>query len=251
MRESEETMNEGCDIPAVILAAGRGTRLGALTAERPKVLLTVGGKTLLERQLQALRRVGVRRILVVTGFARETVATFIAADDVTEIYNARWASTNNIVSLSAVGERLAQGFLLLNGDTLFDERILRRLAESPLGNAVAVDTRKRLADEEMKVKATPEGLLAAMAKSLPPAESCGEYIGLAKFDADGARALRATMDAMMAAGRTDTWYDIAIGECARSFPIHCLDTDGAAWTEIDTPEDLRDAEAIVAAHIFP
>ena len=108
-------------LPAVILAAGRGSRLGALTAERPKALLEVAGRSLLERQLDSLRAARIAPVYILTGFAREAFAGHLGGETV-EIHNARWAGTNNLVTLAAAGDALNDGFLLFNADVLLDRK---------------------------------------------------------------------------------------------------------------------------------
>lgn len=234
-------------LPAVILAAGRGTRLGDLTAKRPKALLEVGGRALAERQVAALRQAGIAPIHVVTGFAREAFADLLGGD-VREIHNDRWATTNNLVTLAAAGDALDDGFLLFNSDVLFHPGILDALLACPSPCAVVVDNRGRLADEEMKVALDADGCLTAIAKTLDPRTAAGEYIGLAKFDARGAALLRRTLDALIAAGRTGEWYEAAFQEVADRLAIHACFTDGLPWTEIDTPEDLARAETLAQEH---
>ncbi len=231
---------------AVILAAGRGTRLGDLTADRPKALLEVGGRALVERQIETLRAAGLPSIRLVTGFARERFASLLARD-VREIYNARWASTNNLVTLASVGEALDGGFLLLNSDVLFDPGILHALLASPAPCALAVDDGKPLAEEEMKVVVDAGGCVRQIAKSIDPGRAQGEYIGLAKFDAPGSVRLRRILQALMCVGRTGEWYESAIEELARDWEVRACPTGGRPWIEIDTPEDLRAAGQVAAA----
>lgn len=75
---------------AIILAAGRGSRMKGLTDQKPKCLVELRGKTLLEWQLKALREAGVSEIAVVTGYRRELLAAY----GLTEFHNPRWAETN-------------------------------------------------------------------------------------------------------------------------------------------------------------
>lgn len=239
--------NAPCSLPAVILAAGRGTRLGALTAERPKALLQVAGRALVARQITTLRTAHIAPIHVVTGFARETFADLLGGD-VREIRNDRWATTNNLVTLATAGAALDCGFLLLNSDVLFHPGILAALIACPHPCALVVDNRGVLADEEMKVRFDAAGRLTAIAKTLDPGTAVGEYIGLAKFDADGARILRSAMAAMIAAGRTGEWYEGAFQAIASELPVRACFTNGLPWTEIDTPEDLARAEILARNH---
>ncbi len=234
-------------MPAIILAAGRGSRLGNLTAELPKALLQVAGRTLVERQITLLRHCGVGRIFVVTGFARELFRPLFD-DVVQEIHNPRWMTTNNLVTLAAAGEALDGGFLLFNSDVLLHPGILEALMVSPHPCALAVDDQRLLADEEMKVALDPAGRMTAIAKTLDPATACGEYIGVAKFDSAGAASLRAAMARMITVGQTNEWYEAAFQAIAPEVALQTCSTAGLPWIEIDTPEDLAQAEALAQTH---
>jgi choline kinase len=202
---------------------------------------------LVVRQIAALRAAGIAPIHVVTGFARETFASLLGGD-VREIYNDRWATTNNLVTLASAGPALDGGFLLFNSDVLFHPGILDALLACPHPCALVVDDRGTLGDEEMKVQLDGAGRLAFIAKTLDPRTSAGEYIGLAKFDAAGARILRAALAEMVAAGRTGEWYEGAFQAVAGSLAIRACSTHGLPWTEIDTPEDLARAEILARDH---
>lgn len=234
-------------MPAVILAAGRGSRLGSLTADRPKALLQVAGRTLVERQVSLLRRSGVGRIYIVTGFARELFRSMFD-DAVQEIHNPDWMTTNNLVSLATAAGALDGGFILFNSDVLLHPGILDALLRAQHPCALAVDDQRPLADEEMKVVLDANGRLTAIAKTLDPATACGEYIGLAKFDPAGADRLRSAMAGMIAAGRTNEWYEAAFQAIAPEVALQTCSTAGLPWIEIDTPEDLAQAENLALAH---
>jgi choline kinase len=87
---------------AIILAAGRGSRMMNLTDDRPKCLVELRGKPLLEWQLTSLREAGIDEIAIVTGYKRE----LLKSHDLVEFYNARWADTNMVSSLACADEWL-------------------------------------------------------------------------------------------------------------------------------------------------
>lgn len=232
--------------PAVILAAGRGTRLGDLTREIPKCFLTVDGKPLLERQVDVLHSLGIAPVFVVTGFARGTFS-HLWSRSVREIENTEWDRSNNIVTLHKAAEAAADGFLLLNSDVLFAPTLFERLIQSPAANALMVDMGKPLTDEEMVVHMADQRV-TAIAKTLsrhPIGLHTGEFIGLAKFDALGSRALFGAIARLVSRGMTSEWYERAIAEILPQVHIQAVDTDGVPWIEIDTPEDLARARGEV------
>ncbi len=87
---------------AILLAAGRGSRMKELTDARPKCLLELRGKSLLDRQLEALRKAGISEIAIVTGYKRE----LLADRGLVEFHNPRWADTNMVSSLASAQEWL-------------------------------------------------------------------------------------------------------------------------------------------------
>src|SRR3990172_486252 len=151
-------------VPAVILAAGLGRRIAALSNGRPKALLELNGRSLLEREVDALQTAGFERVVVVTGYAAESIrpvmAEWRAAMVMSERWNARFATTNNIVSLLAAADVLGDGFCLLNSDIVFDPSILAELATLTAGSWLVIDGDEPLGAEEMKVTLDGDGVVA-------------------------------------------------------------------------------------------
>ena len=147
------------NVPAIILAAGRGRRLGACTNDRPKCLLQVGKRTLIEHQLEALESCGLNRVFVVVGYNAAAVKAKLGST-VEYVTNARHAETNSLYSLWLAREQARQGFVLLNADVLFDPEVLHRLLDSPYPDALAVERRNHFGREEMKVSLAGDRILA-------------------------------------------------------------------------------------------
>ena len=100
---------------AIILAAGRGSRMKDMTDERPKCLVELRGKPLLEHQLTALRQAGINEIAVVTGYRRELLVGY----GLVEFHNARWSETNMVSSLSCAQEWLQAGPCIVSYSDIF------------------------------------------------------------------------------------------------------------------------------------
>lgn len=228
---------------AVILAAGRGSRLAGAGGGRPKCLLRVGGTTLLERQLATLRACGVEAITVVVGYEASRVAR-VCGTAARTIENARYAETNSLYSLWLARDSLDGGFVVLNGDVLFHPQLLDDLLSSRVEDALVVEFRdarlEPFGDEEMKVKVRG-GRVEDIAKTLSGSEADAENVGLAKFGPAGARLLVEEMDAVVAAGRLSEWAPRAFQAFARRRPLHVIGTRGFPWIEIDFPEDYERA----------
>jgi len=219
----------------VILAAGRGMRLGKLTAEMPKGMLEVGGSPLIEKQLDALRSFGINDIYLIVGFAAEKVEKALGGA-AKYIRNKRWESTNNIYSLYLARDVASNGFVLINSDDLFHPGILKSLIESPYPDAISVDDHKKLGAEEMKVK-LENGFLREINKTMAPAHAHGEYIGIAKFGREGSHKLFDVLADFNRRDDLDGWYEEAFAVMAPTQNIAAVSTGGLPWAEIDTPQD--------------
>ncbi len=228
---------------AVILAAGRGSRLAGAAGDCPKCLLRVGGRTLLERQVATLGACGVGAITVVVGYQAIRVA-HVCGTAARTVENPRYAETNSLYSLWLARDQLAAGFVVLNGDVLFHPQLLRDLLSSRVEDALVVEFRdprlEPFGGEEMKVRVRG-GRVEDIAKTLDGGEADAENVGLAKFGPDGARLLVEEMDALVAAGRLREWAPRAFQAFARRRPLHAVGTRGFPWIEIDFPEDYARA----------
>ncbi len=232
---------------AVILAAGRGSRLGPRLAGLPKCLLTLGGVTLLERQLASLRLAGIKSCTVVAGYEAPRVSA-ICAGLADVLVNDRFAETNSMYSLWLARTFLADGFIVMNGDVLFHPQLLTDLLSSRFDDALLVAFRDPTAapfgDEEMKVKVRG-GRVADISKTLPAEDTDGENVGVARFSPDGAALLCELMDDLVGQGRLREWAPRAFQAFAARRPLHAVGTRGYPWIEIDFQEDYQRACAEV------
>jgi choline kinase len=231
---------------AVLLCAGSATRLRPLTDDRPKCLLDVGGETILARAVRMLLFAGVRELVIATGYRQEDVRAALAncPAKVTFCHNADYARTQNAVSLfhCALGGR---AFFKLDGDVLFHGALLGRLAKGTAPLSAAVERRDDLGDEEMKILADGDRILA-FGKKLDPRRAAGESIGIEKVDVDGSARLFPALGRSVAAGRTDLYYEDIYGELiAEGMNAQAVDVSDLPWIEIDTADDLARARKAV------
>lgn len=227
-----------------ILAAGRGSRLGGLTDTIPKSFLDLGRGAIIDLQLEALAHEGVREsdIRIVTGHAADAVRERFGTR-FELIHNPLWDVHNNIVTVQRLAADVPRDLLLINGDTLFSRGILAELLAAEGDAVLAVDTHKPLAEEEMKVQFV-DGRMRAIGKHLDPTRCDGEYIGLLHFRDAALAAFYTELDRMVAAGRTDDWYEGALNAVAETTPIRAASTRGLPWIEVDTPDDLAAARSM-------
>jgi choline kinase len=227
----------------IILAAGKGSRLNGTIGDKPKCLLRVGGKTLVERQIEALKSVGITDIVVVVGCQADSVRRNCGAR-ITYIENSRFAQTNSLYSLWLARPLLYDGFIVMNCDVLFHPQMLSDLVTSRHEDALLIayqdDDAEPFGDEEMKIKVR-RGRVAEIAKTLSPDEADGENVGVVKFGRNGARLLTTLLDRRVSAGGLRDWAPKAFGEFAQLRPLHVIGTRAFPWTEIDFPEDYERA----------
>jgi len=217
---------------AVILAAGRGSRLGEGI---PKCLVRLGDRMLIHHQLDALRAMGIEEVCVVVGYGAQRVRAALG-DRCHYIDNLRFDETNSLYSLWLTREWLRGPFLQINCDLVAHPEIYRRLLAAP-GTALAYDSLSGDGEEHMKV-VVRHGLLRDIQKQLDPSRSSGENLGLLKYDRAASRILFEEAGDLIAGGGERCWAPAAIARLAQRVPVHCVDVAGLPWSEIDFVEDV-------------
>lgn len=222
----------------VILAAGRGGRLRGVAGDRPKCLARVGDRTLIERQVRALRSAGIGAITVVAGYGAEDVQT-VCGTGVDYVINPVFATTNSLYSLWLARDVLADGFVVMNCDVLFDQQLLCDLLSARYQDALlvaAASDDRPYGDEEMKVRIR-RGRVSAIAKTLGPDDADAENMGIAKFGIEGAAVLIEEADRLIEGGGSREWLPRAFAAFAARRPLYVVESRGLPWIEIDFPED--------------
>lgn len=238
---------------AVILSAGQGSRLLPLTEHLPKCLLELSGQSMLGWQLDALAQVGIREAVVVTGFRAELVDAELRrsasrALKVRTLYNPFYKVADNLASCWMARAELRAPCLLLNGDTLFEPEIARRLRAAPAAPiTVTIDRKLRYDEDDMKVETDGERL-CAIGKRLPAATVGGESIGFLRFDAEGAALFTSEIERTIRTPEgPGLWYLSAIDRLARSGAgVRVASIEGLQWSELDYPADLEAARALAS-----
>jgi L-glutamine-phosphate cytidylyltransferase len=228
---------------AIILAAGKGSRLNGTAGDKPKCLVELGGMTLIERQIRVLEHADIDDIVVVVGCQADRVRA-ACGHAVTYVENSRFAETNSLYSLWTARALLYEGFVVLNCDVLFHPALLDDLLATHHDAALLIAYRKdgqpSFGDEEMKVKVRG-GRVLDISKTMDPADADGENLGIVKFGAHSAPHLVSILDRIVAEGGLRDWAPRAFREFAQDRPLHALGTRGLPWTEIDFPEDYQRA----------
>lgn len=230
---------------AIILAAGRGSRLLPLTTDLPKCLLPIGNTTVLGMQLDTLYAHGIKTATVVTGFNSNMVKAEIAArlsgPRVKTLYNPFFQVADNLASCWMARKSMRKDFLLINGDTLFSPELLQTVLAAPAKDiAVTIDQKGYYDGDDMKV--TLKGSeLVAIGKTLALADTDGESIGMLRFMGAGPIVFRNELKRLMKTpDGTKSWFLSAIHGLAQAEQvIDTINIKGADWSELDTPEDYE------------
>lgn len=230
---------------AIILSAGRGSRLLPLTTDLPKCLLPIGITTVLSLQLDTLFKCGVKTATVVTGFNEHLVKAEIKKREtgpkVKTLYNPFFQVADNLASCWMARGSMKSDFLIINGDTLFSPRVLQTILDAPAKDiTVTIDKKDHYDGDDMKVSLRGSQL-TAIGKTLSARETNGESIGMLRFMNEGSKIFRNELKRLMKneAG-TKNWYLSAIHGLAQSgVHIDTTNINGATWAELDTPEDYE------------
>jgi choline kinase len=237
---------------AIILAAGRGSRLAEHNPERhPKCLMPFGGRSLLARHLDLLHRLGVRHADLVVGYQAdriiEHVATLAQRPDVSWHFNPRY-ELGSVLSLWAAEETLTGGddVLVMDADVLYHPSILAALVETRVSNCYLLDREFEHGDEPVKI-AVRDGRMVEFRKQLAPGlayDALGESVGFFRFDPECAALIAAECARFDREGLGDAPHEEALRNVLLAHPdrFGFEDVSGLPWIEIDFPEDVVRAE---------
>ena len=250
----------------VILAAGMAKRLRPLTDTKPKCLLKVGERTLLERTVAAMAAAGITEFVVVTGYRAEMIKDFLENLDnldnldnleslgnpkFTFLHNADYEHNNNIYSLWMAGQAVrGKEFLLMDSDILCDPAAVLRIANEKEA-ALAVN-RHELGEEEMKVVVDDALRITEISKTCRPEDAMGESVGIEKMTVAYSEALFRELDQMILnEGLSDIFYERAFERLIpQGHTFRVIDTTNYFSYELDTPEDFQHAQELMPAELL-
>lgn len=231
---------------AVMLAAGVGNRLSKERPEPPKVLLRFAGRTLLERHVALLKRHGIEELVIGVGYesgqVEAEIAKLGAGGFARTVFNPHFREGSGI-TLATLADDFASGgdVMLMDGDVLYEEEVLARLARSRHRNCFLLDREFEPGDEPVKL-CQKDGRLAEFHKKVQGQfDLMGESVGFFRFDPDVARAIMAECKRHIAQGERGLWYEESIRDVLIASPkgrFGYEDVTGRAWIEIDFPQDV-------------
>ena len=232
---------------AIILAAGRGSRMKSLTKDRPKCLIQLQGRALIDWQLDALREAGMREIAVVSGYKRSSLED----RDLLEFHNDRWFETNILSSLACANEWLSNGPCIVSySDIFYESSAVKSLMEVSASIAITYDPNwielwsKRfsnpLSDAETFSLSSSKTLteIGSRARSIDEIE--GQYMGLLFFTPRGWSEIQRIRDTLSMKDRDSMHMTGALQRVvdAGNIDVQAVPYEGL-WGEIDSESDLE------------
>jgi choline kinase len=242
------------ELRAAILAAGRGVRMGG---EIPKTLMPIGAhEPLLYYLLEGIKKAGVEEVLIVTGFKPKMIQQFVEKHsdgiDVSYVRNTRYASWGNFHSLRmAIDQSPGADLIVVNSDVVVTPDVIQRVAGSEGDLILAVEQRRRLDEEDMRVEIKGRSI-RAIGKHLKLARSHGEFVGVSMLRPEAAQRYadiatdwewRATTE-----GTTDRYYEDVYAAMLEGVDTRAVFVERGEYAEVDTPEDVEVAQAVIAEH---
>ena len=230
---------------AVILAAGRGTRLGEAGAEIPKGFIQLGAHAIVEESIVRLRRAGIERIVVVTGHQQqwyEALADRLGSF-VQTVHNPLFATCGSLYSLACARADLREDFLLLESDLVYEQRALTTLIHG--GPDAVLLSGPTGAGDEVWVE-TRDDRLVNMSKNRRAlgAEPVGEFVGITRLSRDLFDLLMELTLPRLADDPMLEYEVDGLVTLAGAAPLPCTRVDDLLWAEIDDEGQLLRARTV-------
>ncbi len=235
---------------AVLLLAGGGSRLKNISGDLPKCMVSINGKPLLERILYFLEKGGIEKTILVTGYQADHIHQSIGdkwnSIKIEYIYNSKWSTTNNVLSLDLASEYINQNFILLEGDLIFTWEAFEKMFYP---NRMAVDHYKSFMDGTVVSISDDKIVNKIYLKSNPerPSDLSNMYktVNIYSFDyIDYLNTIAPRLKMLIKSDQTHVYYEQAIAEAVDSgdITINSVLFTGSPWYEIDTEQDFLQAE---------
>ena len=229
---------------AILISAGKGTRLYPLTKNTPKSLLEVGeGLTLLEAQLHSLQEAGIVDVTIVVGYRAEQIEAklhkYKTDFNISTVYNPFYDVSNNLISVWMARHFMQDEFITINGDDMFTASVITNLMKSKHNITMVMDEKDEYDEDDMKIIHN-DGLVLEVSKKIDPAKTNGESVGIIKFSGHGPQIYVTIMEEMVRHSENKSvFYLKAIQEIInKGYPVHFSKCNPGDWGELDFHPDL-------------
>lgn len=239
---------------AIILAAGMGTRLRPLTDVTPKCLVPVDGKPMLEYQLEGLARAGLQECVLVVGYRASQITDRIGyyhrGMAIAYVENRLFQETNNLYSLWLARDHLDDDIVLIEGDLLFEDDLIRQLVQHPASTVAVVDHYQPAMDGTVIL--AENNIANAMVLKIDQGPTFNYKAALKTVNIyklsqpDLMNLVIPDLSRYVEADRTDQYYEAIFADliAQKRLRMSVLGTDGLKWAEVDTMADLSAAEKL-------
>ncbi|QGG58085.1 NTP transferase domain-containing protein [Paenibacillus sp. B01] len=221
---------------AIVLAAGRGTRISRSIEEIPKCVLSINGVSLIRRTILMLLDRGIEPVLCV-GYRHEAIRKELADLDVTYYYNPFFNVTNSIASFWFARHELTDDTIIMNGDVYIEQEILDMVIETTKECALLVDqSRTTVGDYFLQLE---NGLVKKYGKELPIKERTCEYVGVGKIKASFLEEFKTRLERLIGDQQHQLWWENVLYSLTEDKSIQTIDVEGRFWAEIDYFDDYE------------
>ena len=224
---------------AILLAAGKGTRISRMIEPVPKSTLPIKGTPLIRYTVEMLAKYDINSVVCV-GYKKACIYEALEGLDVTYYNNPFYDVTNSIASLWIARDELDDDMIIMNADVYISAEILEMVLNDEHDNVMAMDT-TRIAMGDYFFKTMDSGCIKKYGKDLPLQDRSGEYVGIAKITKSFLPAFREKMDQLIEQLQHSGWWENVMYAFAENdeHPIHTLDVEGRFWSEIDYFDDYE------------
>lgn len=224
---------------AILLAAGRGTRISRMVKEIPKSTLPINGTPLIKWTVDMLQSKGIETSVCV-GYQQNAIRDALKDFKVNYYFNPFYDVTNSIASLWFARQELEGECLILNADVFFSDIILQMIMEDQHQAVMMVDkTRRKTGDYFFST--TDNGCIRKYGKDLPLQYRSCEYVGISKISSGFMPVFLKRLDELIGASRHDMWWENTLYSFTNEneYQIHTKDVEGLFWSEIDYFDDYE------------
>ncbi len=228
----------------IMLAAGVGKRMSAVTDTIPKCLIKIGKKTLLERHLETISLLGIKDVVFVVGHLKEKIKEIVEKNNnglnITYIENEQYTK-GSILSLWYARDELNDDVLIMDADVLYHDKLLIKLAESENRNCFLLDKSSEYAGEEMMLFVKDTKVIGISKVYSYDCDFKGEGVGFFKLSSNDCHKLKNILEEFKQAGKVDVEYEDSLHELLSQCSVGFESVDNLPWIEIDFEEDIERA----------
>lgn len=225
---------------AIIMAAGRGTRISKNIADIPKCLVEVGDTKLIKHTIQTLRNTGVNNIAITVGYKHTQITDELANDSIDFVYNPFFNVTNSIASLWFARHLIKEDedLILANGDVFYNEELIKMLQEDER-EVVMLSDKRRVADGDYFFNTNENNEITAYGKDLELENRTCEYVGIARIKSSFVKTFMDKLEEMINEQKNSVWWENVLYELSETYPIYSKDVGDIFWAEVDFIEDYH------------